>query len=155
MEVFGISTCIFIAADRPLAKHRPKEEFRLSIDVDQGIVDDGGAEDGYFLHEFCDVDLYCDKQYGVELEMHQYTAERADRIIAYIRNVLETSVSVEVWNIWLLGYWEYEDRPHIHKKIIPIDELKAEHIKELYHAENWNNGDIDRPWFHGIEIVKF
>ncbi len=150
-----MSVCIFIAADSPLTQHKPSDNFYLNIDIDKGTIDDGGADDGYFLHEFNDVDIYCNKEYGVEILMDQYTVEKGNQIIEYIRKTLENSASVEIWNVWLLGYWEYEDRPHIHKQTVHIDELTAHHIKEIYSAENWVNGDNLRPWFYGIEIVKF
>ncbi len=149
-----MSVCVFIAADSPLAPHKPSGEFRMNIDLNCCTVDDGGADDGYFLHEFNDVDIYCSKKYGVEILMDRYTVEKGNQIIEYIRKVLENSISVEIWNVWLLGYWEYEDRPHIHKQTIRIDELTANHIKEIYTAKNWVNGDNIRPWFYGVEIVK-
>ena len=63
------------------------------------------------------------------------------------------SDSVEIWNVWLSGYWEFDDRPHICKRTVPIDELTAEDIKEIVQAENWDNKDKNRPWFYCLEII--
>ena len=74
-------------------------------------------------------------------------------MIAYIRTALMQSDSVEIWNVWLSGYWEFDDRPHICKRTVPIDELTAEDIKEIGQAENWDNKDKNRPWFYYLEII--
>lgn len=99
------------------------------------------------------MDIYCKKKYGVYLELHQYTDGRAKQIIEYMRKALLQDESVELWNVWLLGYWEYENRPYIHKKTVPIDELTIATLKEINQAENWNNRDQNRPSFYCVEVV--
>ncbi len=149
-----MSQCVFIAADCPLPEVRPSEDYPLHINVDTNTIYDGGADDNYFLLPFDDVDVYCEKKYGVYLELPQYTAGRARQIINYIKSTLQQTYSVELWNVWLLGYWEYEDRPYIHKRTIYIDDLTVADIKEINEAVNWNNKDQNRPSFYCIEIIK-
>ena len=38
-------------------------------------------------------------------------------------------------------YYEYEDSPVIHKRILSIDEMTVRDIYELYHADIWNHLD--------------
>lgn len=56
-----------------------------------------------------------------------------------------------------MDYYEFEDRPFIHRKIIPIDELTAEHIKELNNAVIWNSPDKmypERPSFYCLTVTR-
>ena len=149
-----MSHCIFIAADTPLPEVTPSQDYPLHIDLDTGTIFDGGADDNYCLLPFDEVDLYCEKEYGVYLELLQFTNGRAEQIIAYIRTVLMQAGSVEIWNVWLSGYWEFDDRPHICKRTAPIDELTTEDIKEIVQAENWDNRDHNRPWFYCLEVTQ-
>ena len=149
-----MSHCIFIAADTPLPEVTPSQEYPLEIDLDTGTIFDGGADDNYFLLPFGEVDLYCEKEYGVYLELPQFSAGRVGQIIDYIKTALIQSDSVEIWNVWLSGCWEFDDRPHISKKTVPIDELTGDDIKEIVQAENWDNKDNNRPWFYCLEITQ-
>ena len=149
-----MSHCVFIAADDPLPEVTPSGEYPLQIDLDTGTISDGGADDNYCLFSFDEVDLYCEKKYGVYLELPQFTDGRAGQVIDYIRTALIKTNSVEIWNVWLSDYWEYDDRPHICKRTVPIDELTIDDIKEILQAENWNNKDKNRPWFYCCEIIR-
>ena len=149
-----MSVCIFIAADCQLPEVKPSRDYPLNIDLNSGIIDDGDADDNYFLIKFDDVDIYCNKKYGVYLELHKYTDGRAKQIIDYIKNVLQQTDCVELWNVWLTDYWEYDDRPYINKKTININELTTDDIKKINDAENWDKKYRNRPIFHCIEIIK-
>lgn len=94
------------------------------------------------------------KKYGVSLELHRYTEGRAKQIINYIKAALLQTDSVELWNVCLIGYWEFDDRPYIHKRTVRIDELTVNDIKEINEAENWNNKDKNRPSFYCIEVIR-
>ena len=83
-----MSQCIFIAADTPLPEVTPPQDYPLHIDLDAGTIFDGGADDNYFLLPFDEVDLYCEKKYGVYLELPQFTNGRAEQMIADIRAAL-------------------------------------------------------------------
>lgn len=149
-----MSVCVFIAADCPLPEVRPTEDYPLHINIDTNAVYDGGEDDNFFLLPFDDVNIYSEKKFGVYLELPLYTDGRARQIIDYIKSALRQTKSVELWKVWLLGYWEYDDRPYIRKKTININDLTVTDIKEINDGENWNNKDPNRPSFYCLEIVQ-
>lgn len=63
-----MSVCTFIASDSPLREVAPEKEYPLEINLDDGTIYDGGADDNYFLLPFNDLLDYTDKKYGVYLE---------------------------------------------------------------------------------------
>ena len=151
-----MSICRFIASDSPLPEFSPSQDYPVIIDIDRGIIDDGGSDDNYFLISFDNVKDYTDKKHGVYLEWN-YTDGRANQIIEYIKTALQKSECIELWLVWLTDYYEYEDRPFIHKKSIHISELSTEHIKEIDCAEIWNTPDImypQRPSFYCLTITQ-
>lgn len=151
-----MSVCRLIASDMPLTEFAPSQAYPVHIDVDQGTIDDGGADDNYFLTFFEEVKDYTDKNYGVSLEW-TYTEGRAKRLIAYIKTALLEADHIEFWLVWLSDYYAYEDRPFIHRKTISVDALTTEHIKEIDHAAIWNTPDKmypERPSFYCLTITR-
>ncbi len=151
-----MSVCRIIASDMPLTAFAPSQEYPLEINIDKGAIYDGGADDNYFLNTFANVGDYTEKKHGVSLEW-QYTDGRAKQIIEYIKSALLKSDSVEFWLVWLMDYYEFEDRPFIHKKTISIDELSIEHIKEIDNAKIWNSPDKtypNRPSFYCLTVTR-
>lgn len=151
-----MSVCTFIAADHSLPLVCPPQDFPLEINVDTGVIYDGGADENFRLLSFPDVSVYTNKCYGVQLEW-QYTPGRAHRIISYIQDALQHTDVVELWHIWLLGWWEWEDRPVVHSRTIPISSLTAEDIKALDDAPIWDIPDKhnpERPSFRRIIITR-
>lgn len=149
-----MSNCVFIASDRPLPEVRAPKDYPFHINLDNGTIFDGGADDNYNLLAFDEVDLYCKKKYGVYLELPQFTEGRARGIMDYIRAVLLQADCVEIWNVWLMGNWEYDDRPYIRKSTIHMEELTVDDMKEIINAENWDNKDKNRPSFYCLEIIR-
>ena len=151
-----MSVCTFIAADIPLQEVAPSKEYPVHIDIDNGIIDDGGTDDNFFLISFPNVQDYTDKEYGVYLEWN-YTDGRAERILNYIRDALIKTKSVELWHVWLMDYYEYEDSPVIHKRTISIEEMTIRDIEEIDSAEIWNKPDKQlpsRPSFYCLVITR-
>ena len=151
-----MSACRIIAADIPLAEFKPPREYPLEINLDKGTIYDGGADDNYFLTTFVNVRNYSQKEYGVSLEWN-YTDGRARQIIEYIKSALSKTDSIEFWLVWLMDYYEFEDRPFIHKKTIPVDELNIEHIKEIDNAKIWTTPDKmypNRPSFYCLTVTR-
>ncbi len=151
-----MSVCTFIASDYPLMEVAPTQDYPVEINVDTGMIYDGGADDNYFLLAFRDVSDYTDKRYGVYLEW-DYTDGRAGQVLNYIRAVLENTEQVELWHIWLMDYYEYEDSPVIHKRTISIGEMTTKDIHELDSAEIWNSPDKhipSRPSFYCLKITQ-
>ncbi len=151
-----MSVCTLIASDFPLPTVVPPLDYPLHINLDDGTIEDGGADDNYYLRSFPEAETYTGRQYAVCLEWNA-TAGRADRIIEYIRNALVHTPVLEFWHIWLMGYWEFEDRPFLHRKTVPIDALTAKQIREIDAAEIWNTPDRqypDRPSFYCLTITR-
>ena len=151
-----MSVCKFIAADIPLQEMRPSKDYPVHIDIDNGIIDDGGTDDNFFLLSFSDVQDYTDKKYGVYLEW-DYTDGRAEQILKYLRAVLEKTELVEMWLVWLMDYCEYEDSPVIHKRTISIEKMTIRDIRELDKTDIWNSPDKHipgRPSFYCLKITR-
>lgn len=151
-----MSICKFIASNMPLPEFAPSQKSPVNIDIDKGTIDDGGADDNYYLLHFGNVKDYTDKNYGVYLEWN-YTDGRAKKMIEYIKTVLQKADSVEFWNVWLMEYYEYDDKPCIHKKTITFKELTTEHIKKIDNAEIWNKPDKhypQRPSYYCLTITR-
>lgn len=151
-----MSACIFIASDIPLVEYEPPQNYPIHINLDNRIIEDGGADDNYFLTYCESVGDYTDKKYGVSLEWN-YTDGRAKQIIKYIKDALQEVDAIEFWHVWLMDYYELEDRPFVHKKTVHISELTVEHIKEMDNADMWNVPDKmfpERPSFYCLVITK-
>ncbi len=151
-----MSACIFIASDMPLNEVKPSMEYPVHINIDKGKIYDGGAEDNFYLSFFEDAADYCDKEYAVLLDWN-YTSGSAKQLIEYIKLALRKSEEIELWHAWRLGYYEFEERPFVHRKTISIDELRIEDIKELEDSAIWNTPDRyypKRPSFYCIRITR-
>lgn len=151
-----MSVCTFLAADYPLHEVAPSKEYPLHINLDEGTIYDGGADDNFFLRPFRDVQDYTDKKYGVWLEWN-YTDGRAEQILKYISDVLKHTDIVEMWHVWLTDYYEYEDSPVIRKRTISIEEMTIHDVKEIDNAEIWNSPDKympSRPSFYCLKISR-
>ena len=151
-----MSVCRFIASDTHLPEFAPSQDYPLEINIDNGTIFDGGADDNYFLISFENIGDYTDKKFGVYLEWN-YTEGRAKQIIDYIKTALQKSDIVEFWHVWLMDYYEFEERPFIHRKTISISDLTTEQIKEIDNAVIWNTPDKmypGRPSFYCLIIKR-
>ena len=149
-----MSVCTFLAADVALQEVAPTKEYPLHIDIDNVKIYDGDADDNFFLNIFEDVQSYTDKKYGVCLEWAYYTDDRAEKILEYIKDVLQSTDSVEIWHVWLMDYYEYDERPVIRKNTMSINELTINEIEELDKAEIWNNAEKGRPSFYCLKVTR-
>lgn len=153
-----MSVCTFIVADCDLPEVIAPDNYPVHIDVNKGTVYDGDADDNIRLLAFRDADLYSSKKYGVLLEWNYYTEGRANKLISYIKEILQYTDTVELQHVWIDGgCWEYEERPVMHKKTINIADLTTVDIKELSNAEIWNKPDKtypNRPAFYCLVISK-
>ncbi len=151
-----MSACRFIASDASLPHFSPSKEYPMEINIDKGRINDGGADDNYFLSTFANVRDYTDKEYAVSLEWN-YTDGRAKQIIEYIRSALLKSDRVEFWLVWLMDSYEFEDRPFLHKKTVSINELTIGHIQEIDSAVIFNTPDKaypERPSFYCLTVTR-
>ncbi|MBE6565394.1 MAG: hypothetical protein E7655_09015 [Ruminococcaceae bacterium] len=151
-----MSCCTFIASDAPLREAAPSQSYPLVLDLDMGSVEDGGADDNYFLTAFSDVGFYTDRRYAVSLEWNA-TAGRAERLVTYIREALRETDAVELWHVWLGEFFEFEDRPFLHRQTVSANDLTAEHIRQIDQAEIWNRPDKrcpSRPSFYCLTVTR-
>jgi len=149
-----MSVCKFIASDASLSEVASRKDYPLEINIDNGTIYDGGADDNYFLLSFGAVSDYTNKKHAVYLEWN-YTDGRAEQILEYIKENLKKTEEIELWHVWLMDYYEYEDSPVIHKRRISIKELTIRDIKEWDNAEIWNHPDKHlpgRPSFYCIKV---
>ena len=145
-----------IASDYPLPEVRPEDEYPLEINMDEGTIFDGDADDNFTLSPFPDnVKEYTDMEYGTTLDWAYYTEGRALKIIEIIQSVLQHTDSVEFWNIWL-GALEENERPIIKLATLPIAELTPKDIQEWDIQEVWNSPSRygDRPTFYCLKIIR-
>ena len=106
-------------------------------------------------------DIYTAKPYCAEL-FWEYSEERAETVLQYIREQLSVVKELELWFIWLGGLIEEEQgeyRPKlkpsrtrdvedidwddwklnkVHKKEILFHNLSEEILKEFFFADSWN-----------------
>lgn len=151
-----MSACTFLASDAPLKEVTPSQDYPLAINIDEGTICDGSADDNFSLCAFQDVEDYTDKKYAVSLEW-RYTEGRAKRIVEYIKTALQETDTIELWHVWLMGYYEFEDRPFVHRRTVGIDALTAETIRQIEAAEIWNVPDKqypERPSFYCVTITR-
>ena len=149
-----MSVCTFLAANCPLPTVSPSRDYPLHINIDTGTIDDGGADDNFFLRPFPDVDLYSDKSQGVALEWPQYTPGRAKQILSYIETTLTRTDTVELWLVWLGNFTEYEDRPRIHSFQAAISELVPEDLHTFCNQPIWDAPHSQRPSFYRLTIHR-
>lgn len=152
-----MSYCTFIASDSSLREVIQQKAYPLTINLDEGTVYDGNADDNFGLHAFKDVQSYTDKKYGVCLEWHYYTAERAKKILEYIEDALDYDATIEIWRVWLKDYYEYEESPVVQKCTVLFPDLTFDDIREIDSAEVWNNPDKrypGRPSFYCLIIKR-
>lgn len=152
-----MSVCTFLAANVPLKTVRPSQEYPVNFNIDEKTVYDGDADDNFSLYPFQDVTDYTERPYGVQLEWNYYTEGRAKKIIEYIKELLLTTDTVELWHAWMPLYEEYENSPVVRKKEISLAELTPEMIKEWDGLEIWNHPDKnypDRPSFYRLTIMR-
>lgn len=151
-----MSVCMFLASDCPLKQFSPSKEYPLEINIDNGIICDGGADDNFYLNNFEDVQSYTDKKFGVSLEWN-YTDGRAKRLIEYINDSFENTDSIELWKVWLTDYFEYDESPVIQKRTISASDLSVDDIKKINTADIWNTPDKrypNRPSFYRLIIKR-
>ena len=140
----------YIASDVPL----------LKLDAGEAMYHGEVAVLPFEKQRFLD-DIYTAKPYRAEL-LWEYSGERAETVLRYIREQLSVAEEMELWHIWLGGLIEEEKgeyRPKlkssrtreaedidwddwklnkVHKKEILFHNLSVEILKEFFFADSWN-----------------
>ncbi len=149
-----MSVCIFIAADCPLKPHLPAKEYPLEINVDQGTVFDGDADDNFSLLPFHDYPDCTNLRNAVALEWAYCTEGRAQKIVEYVKEALARTDVVELWRVWRGALDEVEERPMIKTQTVAIADLSTAKIKEIDSAEIWVKAREPRPTFRCIRVRR-
>lgn len=133
-----MSVCTFLASDHPLSPTLPPS-----------------CSAGFALCPFDDAASYTDKPYALCLEGDCTDAD-AEQLIFYLQAALQKTSCVEIWHVWLTDYYEFEDRPFLHKRTVSAGSLTAAHIQALANADIWNTPDKqypERPSFYCLRIT--
>lgn len=134
-----MSSVMLFAADRALKEVQYPPGFTVDFDVDNGIVDDGGMDDGFSIFSKEKVlELSSEKVYFAELQWN-YTPGRAQKVIEYLEEQLDGTDEIEVWHVW--QDMDFDHR--VRKVTIPVDELSVEDLRELDRLEVWREPVTD------------
>ena len=133
-----MSVCTFLAANLPLPR-----------------VERIGAEDvGLFPLSL--VPQPCEKPYAAEVEAAD-NDHAAEQLLEQIGAALQRSETVELWRVWLMDCYEFEERPYLHTSVCRFRDLTEEQIIALDRAEVWNKPDKaypDRPSFYRLIVTR-
>ncbi|KAI4447304.1 hypothetical protein C823_001823 [Eubacterium plexicaudatum ASF492] len=122
------------------------------------LVDSGFADDISILpiNEKME-DVRTKKQYCSMVEWPGYTKERADNLIAYMKDHLLHSPEIELWHIWMGCE---NPPPKIQKTLIRMEQLTAEHIKNLMECMSYKPkrmacaASLPRDWESAVEEAE-
>ena len=145
-----MSVCTFLASDVPLEGWRPSQDDPFSVNLD------GGEDDCFFSYPFSEVRTYTSKPFGVVLSWNG-SERSARKIMEYIKMAIQKADSIELWHVWLTDYYEFEDRPFLHQKVLAFSQLSPAHLQALEDAEIWNTPDKqypNRPSFYCLTITR-
>lgn len=97
---------------------------------ENGILEDSGFADDISIIKMDEKtdDIRTEKKYCAALEWPNYTYDRAQYLIAYIKEHLQHASEIELWHIWI---GQSYPPPQIQKKHIRMEELTASDIKKL------------------------
>lgn len=136
-----MSSKIFIASD---------------VELEEIYHDYDNYNDDYFSLEVAeDVSWYCDKEFGVDINLC-CNEKNMIKIIDYIKDILNRTDCVEIWNIWL----DNSEMTKTRTKTVDISILNTQHIKYILECEPWDNQDIinaiglDIPIYYCLRIVR-
>lgn len=147
-----MSICTIIAANCPLTELEPSQDYPCHIDLDRNTIEDGGADDNFFLYAFPEVKRYCAMDYGVYLEWNYGTVGRARQIMDYIGDILEETEVVELWQVWLTN--DEDERSDIKCITVPFQDLQPEDILELNQADAWLDRRQERPTWYCLRVIR-
>lgn len=74
-------------------------------------------------------------------------------VCTFIAAALDKSERVELWTVWLMDYYEYEDRPVIKRQELSFSDLTPETILEFSEKDVWDNNK-SRPTYYCLSVRK-
>ena len=100
--------------------------------------------------------LPCELPYAAEVEAAD-NDHAAEQLLEQIGAALQRSETVELWRVWLMDYYEFEERPYLHTSVCRFRDLTEEQIIALAGAEVWNKPDKnypERPSFYRLILTR-
>ena len=95
-----MSVCTFIASNSPLPSVSPSKEYPVYINIDTGIIDDGGADDNFYLNKFHDVEqLQIKRIKFYHLILFKIYSLQFSIVLYLVSNVLLISSAINVLQI--------------------------------------------------------
>lgn len=111
-----MSHCVFVAADAPLPEVTPSQDYPLYIDLDTGTIFDG---ERMTIIACCPLTRWiytARRNTEFILDFLNLPMDGSSKLLLICSTALMQAGSVEIWDVWLSGYWEFGDRPHICKR---------------------------------------
>lgn len=106
----------------------------IEINPQTNEIEDGNFADDFAIFPFLPQEMFgihMEKPFCASLEWNRYTEERAENVIAYIREHLQKTEELEIWHVWL----DDAQMPVFRKKGLLLSELTAEVLQEIAEAD--------------------
>ena len=113
--------------DKPLLLYMDRE---IKYHTDTKEIEDDNFDDDFSIRPFPPENVFgihTEKPYCAKLEWHRYTEGRAENILTYIREHLQTADELELWHVWL----DDAETPVFKRKSYRLSELTTTILKEL------------------------
>ncbi len=96
----------------------------IKINPQTNEIEDGNFADDFAIYPFLPQEyfgIYTKKSFCAHLEWNRCTGERAENVIAYMREHMQKTDELEVWRVWL----DDTQMPMLHEKKLLLSELTA------------------------------
>ena len=113
-----------------LIKFKKKYSTYITDTINTGDTVSDNFDDDFSIRPFPPENVFgihTEKPYCAKLEWHRYTEGRAENILAYIREHLQTADELELWHVWL----DDAETTIKKKKSYRLSELTTTILKEL------------------------
>lgn len=128
----------FLSAKPLESAGNPSHTFTIYPD---GTIDDGGEDDNFCIFPLESEASAGEIVYRAELQM-TYTQGRARNVIEYIKRHLDKTDELELWKVWLGGYWGddgWEPEPKIIRRAVNLGALLPEDIEKFLQLDPYGN----------------
>lgn len=113
--------------DKPILLYMDRD---LHFNTKTKEPEDGNFDDNFSIRPFPPEEVFgihTEKPYCAKLEWHRYTEGRAENILIYIREHLQSADELEIWHVWLDDY----ETPVFKRNEYLLSELTTTVLKEL------------------------
>lgn len=106
----------------------------IEINPQTNEIEDGNFADDFAIFPFLPQEyfgIHTEKPFCANLEWNLYTKDRAENVIAYMREHLQKTEELEIWRVWL----DDTQVPVFRKKELLLSELTEEVLQEIAEAD--------------------